>query len=106
MLVKGQRDNRKKSYKTEPSGSSKYTGPLRDIPQTIAVVPHAVIQDQNATTLREALRNVPGISMQAGEGGVPAGDNLTIRGFNARNDLFIDGVRDFGGYSRDPFNLE
>ena len=37
---------------------------------------------------------------------MPAGDNLTIRGFSARTDIFIDGVRDFGGYSRDPFNLE
>ena len=44
--------------------------------------------------------------MQAGEGGVPAGDNLTIRGFSARTDIFIDGFRDFGGYSRDPFNVE
>jgi catecholate siderophore receptor len=45
--------------------------------------------------------------MQAGEGGGgPGGDFLSIRGFNARNDIFIDGVRDFGGYSRDPFNFE
>ena len=34
------------------------------------------------------------------------GDSLTIRGFNARNDLYIDGMRDFGSYYRDPFNLE
>jgi catecholate siderophore receptor len=52
------------------------------------------------------LRNVPGLTIQAGEGGVPAGDNLTIRGFSARTDMFVDGVRDFGGYSRDPYNLE
>ena len=36
----------------------------------------------------------------------PAGDNLSIRGFSARTDFFIDGVRDVGGYSRDPFNVE
>ncbi|HEX6739365.1 MAG TPA: TonB-dependent siderophore receptor, partial [Vicinamibacteria bacterium] len=58
------------------------------------------------STLRDVLRNVTGISIQAGEGGVPAGDNLSVRGFNARTDMFIDGVRDTGGYSRDPFNLE
>jgi catecholate siderophore receptor len=86
--------------------SPKYTEPLRDIPQTITVIPRAVIQEQNATTLRDVLRNVPGITIQAGEGGVPAGDNLTIRGFSARTDIFVDGVRDFGGYSRDPYNLE
>lgn len=86
--------------------SPKYTQPLRDIPQSITVIPRAVIEQQNATTLRDVLRNVPGVTIQAGEGGVPAGDNLTIRGFSARTDIFVDGVRDFGGYSRDPYNLE
>src|SRR5687768_3687986 len=94
-------------YKPEAVQSLKYTEPLRDIPQTITVVPRAVIEQQNATTLRDVLRNVPGISFQAGEGGggLP-GDNLSIRGFNARSDIFVDGVRDFGAYSRDPFNVE
>src|SRR5688500_3818103 len=86
--------------------SRKFTEPLRDIPQTITVVPASVIEAQGATTLRDVLRNVTGISIQAGEGGVPAGDNLSIRGFSARTDLFIDGVRDVGGYTRDPFNVE
>lgn len=86
--------------------SPKFTQPLLDTPQSITVVPAQLMQEQGVTTLRDALRNVPGISMQAGEGGVPAGDNLTLRGFSARTDLFVDGVRDFGGYSRDPFNLE
>jgi catecholate siderophore receptor len=65
-----------------------------------------VIEAQGATTLRDVLRNVTGISIQAGEGGVPAGDNLSIRGFSARTDFFIDGVRDVGGYTRDPFNVQ
>ena len=86
--------------------SRKFTEPLRDIPQTITVVPASVMQAQGATTLRDVLRNITGISIQAGEGGVPAGDNLSIRGFSARTDFFIDGVRDVGGYTRDPFNVE
>jgi catecholate siderophore receptor len=86
--------------------SPKFTEPLRDVPQTINVIPRTVMEQQGATTLRDALRNVPGITFQAGEGGVPAGDQLTIRGFSARTDMFIDGVRDFGGYTRDAFNLE
>src|SRR5690606_29910303 len=80
--------------------------PLLDTPKTVTVVPAEVLLEQGVTTLREALRNVPGISLQAGEGGVPAGDNLSLRGFSARTDLFIDGVRDFGGYTRDSFNIE
>jgi catecholate siderophore receptor len=86
--------------------SVKFTEPLRDIPQTITIIPASVIKEQGATTLREVLRNVSGISIQAGEGGVPAGDNLSVRGFSARTDLFVDGVRDFGSYARDPFNVE
>ncbi len=86
--------------------SPKYTEPLRDIPQTISVLSKEMIEQQGATTLRDVLNNVPGITLTAGEGGAPAGDNLTIRGFSARNDIFIDGVRDLGAQSRDPFNLE
>lgn len=92
--------------RVSPLSSPKYTEPLRDVPQTINVVPKAVIEEQGATTLREVLQNIPGITVTAGEGGTPAGDNLTLRGFNARNDIFIDGVRDLGPQSRDPFNLE
>lgn len=106
VVVRGQQEGAT-PYKPERVESVKYTEPLRDIPQTINVVPEAVIQQQNATTLRDVLRNVPGISMQAGEGGGgPGGDFLTIRGFQARNDIFVDGFRDFGGYNRDPFNTD
>lgn len=86
--------------------SPKLTQPLIETPQTVTIVPATLMRQQGVATLREALGNVPGISLQAGEGGVPAGDNLTLRGFSARTDLFVDGVRDFGGYSRDTFNIE
>jgi catecholate siderophore receptor len=91
---------------TAVTGSmAKYTEPLLDTPQTISVVPQNVIQEQNATTLRDTLRNVAGISLAAGEGS-SQGDSLTIRGFTARTDLFIDGMRDYGNYYRDPFDLQ
>jgi catecholate siderophore receptor len=86
--------------------SPKYTTPLRDIPQTINVIPSEFMEEQGASTLRDALRNVTGITFQAGEGGTPAGDQMTIRGFSARTDMFVDGIRDTGSYSRDTFNLE
>jgi catecholate siderophore receptor len=87
------------------TSTAKYSAPLRDTPQTIDVVSEKTMQEQNVTTLRDALRNVAGISIAAGEGGAQ-GDNLTIRGFAARNDLYVDGMRDFGSYYRDPFNIE
>lgn len=76
-----------------------------EMPQTVTVVPRAVIEERGATTVRDALRNVTGISLAAGEGGF-SGDNLTLRGFSARGDFFIDGIRDFGQYTRDSFFLE
>jgi len=79
--------------------------PLLLTPQSITVVPQFVMQDQGLSTLRDSLRNVPGISLAAGEAGAQ-GDNLTVRGFTARNDLFLDGIRDFGSYYRDSFNYE
>lgn len=83
----------------------KYTEAPGDTPQTISVVPQNVIQEQNAATLRDTLRDVAGISLAAGEGS-SQGDSLTIRGFTARTDLFIDGMRDYGNYYRDPFDVE
>lgn len=96
-----------KVYKPERLQSPKYTEPLRNTAQTITVIPKAVIEDRGAFSLRDVLRNTPGISMQAGEGGggLP-GDSLTIRGFGSRGDLYLDGVRDIGAYNRDPFNTE
>lgn len=83
----------------------KFTEPLLDTPQTVSVVPQFAVQDQGVSTLSNELRNVPGISLAAGEFGAQ-GDNLTIRGFTARNDMFLDGIRDFGSYYRDDFNYE
>ena len=104
-----QADLEKSLYNPERLQSPKVTQPLRDVAQTVTVIPKEVMKEQAASNLRDVLRNVPGISMQAGEGGGgPAGDNLAIRGFAARSDIFVDGMRDTssGGYSRDPFNFE
>ncbi len=89
---------------TTPS-LGKLTSSLVNTPQTMIEVSKQLLQDQNATTMRDALRNVPGVSLAAGEGG-QQGDNLSIRGFNAQDDFYLDGMLDFGSYYRDPFNLE
>jgi catecholate siderophore receptor len=89
--------------------SAKYAAPLKETPQTIQVIPRALLDEQGATTLTDALRNVPGITMQAGEGGGASntsGDMFNMRGFSANNSLFVDGVRDDGMLARDVFNLE
>ncbi|MEA2465734.1 MAG: catecholate siderophore receptor [Acidobacteriota bacterium] len=86
--------------------SPKFTRPLLDTPRTVAVIPDDVFLAQGATTLRDVLRNTPGITYQAGEGGAAPGDAFSMRGFSAGNDILLDGVRESGAYTRDAFNLE
>ncbi len=93
-------------YKPEVLSSPKRPQAIQDIPQTIQVVSEELMDDQGTRTLRDALRNVTGISFQAGEGNPPSGDQLKIRGFSARDDILVDGVRDAGVFFRDPFNTE
>ena len=93
------------SYYVPDSSLSRIPVPLRDVPQSITIVPQKLMQERATSSFQEALKNVPGISFQAGEGGVQ-GNNLTLRGYNAKNDIFIDGVRDQGSYFRDIFNIE
>ncbi len=89
----------------ESVGLTKFTEPVLDTPQTVVEVPKFILNDEQNRTLQDALRNVPGISLAAGESGAQ-GDNLTIRGFTARNDIYLDGIRDFGSYYRDSFNID
>ncbi len=92
--------------KIEEPSLYKLPDPIKDTPQSITVIPEQVLDERAMFSLRDALRTVPGISLAAGEGGGRQGDNLTLRGFPAGNDIYIDGVRDLGQYSRDTFNLE
>jgi catecholate siderophore receptor len=94
----------RRDYRIEESGLFKLPDPVKDTPQSITIVPEELMRQQAVTSLRDALRNVSGISLAAGEGGAQ-GDSLTLRGFSARNDFFLDGVRDQGAYTRDTFNL-
>ena len=80
---------------------------VRDTPQTITVVPQELIKQQRAFTLDQALANVPGITLSTGEGaGGLNGDQFRIRGLQARQDIYTDGLRDFGTYTRDTFNTD
>jgi catecholate siderophore receptor len=78
---------------------------LQNTPQTVDVIPQQVLHEQGVTTLQEALKNVPGITLNSGEGGAH-GDTVNLRGFPANDDFFLDGLRDTGFYTRDAFDLE
>lgn len=79
--------------------------PPRDIPQSVTVVDRQLMQEQGATSFEQALRYVPGITFAAAEGGA-IGNNINLRGFNARTDVYLDGFRDRGQYYRDTFSLD
>jgi catecholate siderophore receptor len=78
---------------------------IKDTPQSVNVIAQKLLQEQSVTRLEDALKNVPGVTLNAGEGAA-RGDTINIRGFSAFNDFFLDGVRDAAIYVRDPFNLE
>ncbi len=90
-----------------PTGLSRLPGTIQSTPQVINAIPREVLEQQGVTTLDQALRNVPGITSSIGEGnGGVAGDQFRIRGFSAQNDVYVDGMRDFGSYTRDAFNFD
>lgn len=94
-------------YKAEKASSPKLTQPLVDTTQTITVIRKEVLQEQAASSLVEALRNTPGITLQLGENGnTSAGDTFQMRGFSAQSSIFVDGIRDLGAITRDIFNIE
>lgn len=87
--------------------SPKATRPLLDTPQTVTVVTSEVMQQQNLLTMREVLSTIPGITFQAGEGGVGYGDRITLRGYSANNDISVDGVRSGAFVNRnETYNVE
>jgi catecholate siderophore receptor len=98
-------EGKAEGYRTDRSQLPRSGKPLVDTPQVVTVVPQQVMEEQKATTVRDALRNVSGITMGAGEGG-RQGDTFILRGFSGQNDIFRDGGRDLGWFTRDTFNLE
>jgi catecholate siderophore receptor len=105
VKVTGQTDTSNDFQPDISSVGAKVPTALRDIPQAAVVVPKAVLQSQAANSFTDALRNVPGITIAAAEGG-SIGNNINLRGFTARTDIYLDGFRDRGQYYRDTFNLD
>ena len=86
--------------------SPEFTAPLVDTPRSVTIIPQQIIEQTAATSLQDILRNSPGITFGAGEGGQPLADRPFIRGQSSGNNVFVDGIRDSGGQQREVFNLE
>jgi catecholate siderophore receptor len=86
--------------------SGKFPEPILNTPKSITVLDKEVLADKNATNLKQAVLSTAGVTLGTGEGGNAFGDRFFIRGFDARNDIFIDGVRDPGVSVRENFFTE
>lgn len=93
-------------YNVQRSSSNKITEPLLDTPRTVTAIPKEVIADKGATSFRELVRTQPGLTLGTGEGGNAFGDRVFVRGFDTRNDVYVDGVRDPGVSVRETFQYE
>ncbi|QGM46230.1 TonB-dependent receptor [Methylocystis heyeri] len=93
-------------YRAVRLSSEKFTQPILNTPRTVTVLTKEVLEDKNATTLREIGRSTAGVTLGTGEGGNAFGDRFFIRGFDARNDIFVDGIRDPGVSIRENFYTE
>src|SRR6185437_8980753 len=90
IIVEGERSP---DYNVLTPSLSKLTEPLVDTPQSIDTVSEQLMQDRAITNLNDAFRNIPTITIGAGEF-KSLGTSPSIRGFVARTDMFIDGQRD------------
>ena len=91
---------------TRVQASGKFPEPILNTPKSITVLTKDVLADQNSTTLKSAVLNTAGVTLGTGEGGNAFGDRFFIRGFDARNDIFLDGMRDAGVSVRENFFTE
>jgi catecholate siderophore receptor len=105
VVVHGTRDRDSQTYQSGVTSVGKTPTAAKDIPQSLTVVNDKLLQDQGKDSFKEALRNVPGITFEAGEGG-RIGDSIRLRGFSVSGDIYLDGIRDIAQYNRDTFNVD
>ncbi|HSI95785.1 MAG: TonB-dependent receptor [Methylophilaceae bacterium] len=103
VSVQADTENENRYQPLTTKTAAKIEAELRDIPQTVNVIPETLFRDQGARSMNEVLRNVPGVGFSNGDG---QRDQVTIRGFSAIADQFIDGVRDDALYFRELANIE
>ncbi len=89
--------------RTTQATVDRLTLPVAEQPQAITTISREELERRGVSNLNDALRNVAGLSLGAGETSFQ-GNNAILRGFTTRNDLFVDNARDYGYYFRDTFD--
>lgn len=104
--IHSQATTEQQSLKVDQSANSKFVAPLLDTPKSVSIISNQLIEDTKVTTLSDALRTVPGITLGAGEGGNPNGDRPFIRGYNSESSMYVDGIRNATSQNREMFAVE
>ncbi|MFB4391642.1 MULTISPECIES: TonB-dependent receptor [unclassified Pseudomonas] len=86
----------------EVSTATRTSTPARDVPQAIDTVKTSNVLDYGSNSLGKALEGIPNVS----SGADTRFDSVRIRGFDASNDFYLDGIRDDSQYVRDIHNIE
>lgn len=91
LVVTGEQN----SYRAEEATSATRTDtPIRDIPQSIQVIPREVLEDQGTIRVRDALQNTSGSTSAGYYQGFS--EYISLRGFDAN--VFQDGIRSYQNY--------
>ncbi|OUM33668.1 TonB-dependent siderophore receptor [Pseudomonas sp. 1239] len=86
----------------EVTTATRTSTPARYVPQAIDSIKTASVHDYGTHDLGKALSGIPNVSNSADT----RFDSLRIRGFDASNDFYLDGIRDDSQYVRDLYNIE
>jgi catecholate siderophore receptor len=105
VMVEASELKAESGYQAKKTRVGKVLQDPHDVPQAVTTVTRELMHDQQVGSLREALRNVAGLTFNAAEGG-RAGDNMMLRGFYTFGDIYLDNMRDTAQYNRETFNLE
>ena len=92
----------KRSQHEEVATATRTATPAKLVPQSIESVKASELTAFGQPTLSEALTGIPGVNAS----GDTRFDGVTIRGFSASNDFYLDGLRDDMQYTRDLGNIE
>ena len=104
VIATGEAQDDEEGYVVKEGNTATRTDtPLKDVPQSIQVVPQQVIEDQQVQSLQDITRNVSGVIQEDTFGG--SLDRFLIRGFEQT--VFLrDGFRDETQLVRETAKLE
>ena len=86
----------------EVSTATRTSTPIREVPQAVDSIKTSNVLDYGTNELGKALSGLPNVS----SGADTRFDSVRIRGFDASNDFYLDGIRDDSQYVRDLHNIE